>query len=761
MAIPMPIVQDIRRLDRQGMSRAQIARRLHVDRGTVAKYADMEDCSPKPKADRRYGSKIDPYAHLVDGWLEADRLLPRKQRHTIRRVHDRLLAETDYDGEYSTTMRYVHRWREANRGVPDREGYVRLEWAAGSMQVDFGVARARIAGEMADVHCLVVSLPYSNMRLCVALPGENAECLCHGLMLVFEHIGGVPPVIVMDNATGAGRRNAKGEVALTGVFSAFVAHYRLEVRFCNPYSGNEKGSVENAVGFLRRNLMVPPMRAESYGQLSRLLLERCDGLARDSYCPRLLDVPVAEVFDEERAALMPLPSTAFDPVRWESRTDDKYGLVDIDSNRYLAGPDSARSRVLAAIRWDTVTLTSPATGELFAEYPRQYGRSRNVEDPALVLPRLAVKPRAWRESSIRPDVPDDIRAWLDSMDEKTLRESLKAIGDGVPGGRVRSRDAGVRRDPALEQGHGPARGLAHPDRVAHARRRVGIPRRDRGARPERLRPVHHRHGRRRGRTVSVRPDPVIPETRRRRASTTEKSERILKMSRSLTLTRSVLAGTLAEATPNQLDFIERWFTAELDSRERSKRLRLLKQAGFPADKTLDGYDWTNLKMPADWGRAQLENLDFVAGCEDLVLYGPVGTGKSHLAIAIGRLACERGVPVRFFTATGLLMRLRRAQQENRLDRELASIGKARLLIIDEFGYLPIDEEGSRLLFQIISDSYETRSIIYTTNIEFSGWGRVLGDKNMAAALIDRTVHHGRLIRFEGRSYRSEHALMTK
>jgi len=206
MAIPMPIVQDIRRLDRQGMSRAQIARRLHVDRGTVAKYADMEDCSPKPKADRRYGSKIDPYAHLVDEWLEADRLLPRKQRHTIRRVHDRLLAETDYDGEYSTTMRYVHRWREANRGVPDREGYVRLEWAAGSMQVDFGVARARIAGEMADVHCLVVSLPYSNMRLCVALPGENAECLCHGLMLVFEHIGGVPPVIVMDNATGAGRR---------------------------------------------------------------------------------------------------------------------------------------------------------------------------------------------------------------------------------------------------------------------------------------------------------------------------------------------------------------------------------------------------------------------------------------------------------------------------------------------------------------------------------------------------------------------------
>ncbi len=92
------------------------------------------------------------------------------------------------------------------------------------------------------------------------------------MMLVFEHIGGVPPVIVMDNATGAGRRNAKGEVTLTGVFSAFVAHYRLEVRFCNPYSGNEKGSVENAVGFLRRNLMVPPMHAESYGVCVQLVV---------------------------------------------------------------------------------------------------------------------------------------------------------------------------------------------------------------------------------------------------------------------------------------------------------------------------------------------------------------------------------------------------------------------------------------------------------------------------------------------------------
>ena len=99
------------------------------------------------------------------------------------------------------------------------------------------------------------------MRYVTSLPGENAECLCHGLVEVFEHIGGVPPVIVMDNATGAGRRNARDEATPAAVLDAFLAHHRIDARFRDPYSGWEKGAVENAVGFLRRNLMVPPLEA--------------------------------------------------------------------------------------------------------------------------------------------------------------------------------------------------------------------------------------------------------------------------------------------------------------------------------------------------------------------------------------------------------------------------------------------------------------------------------------------------------------------
>ena len=119
----------------------------------------------------------------------------------------------------------------------------------------------------------------------------------------------------------------------------------------------------------------------------------------------------------------------------------------------------------------------------------------------------------------------------------------------------------------------------------------------------------------------------------------------------------------------------------------------------------------------------------------------------------------QGIPARYFTAAGLVMRLLRAQSDNRLDRELAAIGRTPLLVIDELGYVPIDEDGSRLLFQVVTNAYETQSIIYTTNIEFSGWGRIFGDPNMAAAIIDRTVHHGRMIRFEGESWRKTHALM--
>lgn len=154
-------------------------------------------------------------------------------------------------------------------------------------------------------------------------------------------------------------------------------------------------------------------------------------------------------------------------------------------------------------------------------------------------------------------------------------------------------------------------------------------------------------------------------------------------------------------------------------------------------------------------------LSFLEGREDLVLMGDVGTGKTHMASALCALACHERVEARFFTASSLVMRLRHARDDGRLGRELAQLGRAGLLVIDELGFLPLDADGARLLFQVVSEAYERQSVVFTTNLEFSRWGTVFGDDQMAAAVIDRIVHHGRLIQFRGESYRVRHALMQE
>ena len=238
-----------------------------------------------------------------------------------------------------------------------------------------------------------------------------------------------------------------------------------------------------------------------------------------------------------------------------------------------------------------------------------------------------------------------------------------------------------------------------------------------------------------------------------------KIEDLLQAGRAASLTSTVMEEYARKGTPKQREFLYDLLVAEQSSRTEARRARLLRAAKLPALKTLDGYDFTAITFPADYGREQLTDLDFPEYAQDLILFGDVGTGKSHLATALAGAACRRGIPARFFTTAGLVMQLRRAKAEGRLDKELASIAKNELLIIDEFGYLPIDDEGARLLFQVIADGDEKRSLVVTTNLEFKRWCMVFGDENMAAAVIDRLVHHGRLLQFRGQSYRVKNALM--
>ena len=194
-------------------------------------------------------------------------------------------------------------------------------------------------------------------------------------------------------------------------------------------------------------------------------------------------------------------------------------------------------------------------------------------------------------------------------------------------------------------------------------------------------------------------------------------------------------------------------------RDRAKRQRLLRQARFPVPKSFDGFDWSNVSFPDGWGREDMLSLSFMERAEDLVFYGPTGRGKTHVATAVGMAAVSAGHPVRFWQTAQLVLQLGKAKREGTLDRLLADVAKARLLVLDEFGYVPFDVDGARLLYQVISESYERRSVIFTTNVEFSRWGTVFADDKLAAAIVDRVVHHGRLVEFGGPSHRLEESLM--
>ena len=185
----------------------------------------------------------------------------------------------------------------------------------------------------------------------------------------------------------------------------------------------------------------------------------------------------------------------------------------------------------------------------------------------------------------------------------------------------------------------------------------------------------------------------------------------------------------------------------------------LKQAGFDSIKTFEGYSFEKISFPPALSIELIRQLDFMSRTENLILYGRNGAGKSHMATAIGVESCMQGKKVKFYKTASLVNELTDAKAAGTLAKLLKKLSKLDLLICDEWGYIPFDAEGSQLLFQVIADCYEKRSLIITTNIEFSKWNGIFYDDQLTAALIDRLVHHSHLIVFDRDSWRFEHSLM--
>jgi DNA replication protein DnaC len=198
--------------------------------------------------------------------------------------------------------------------------------------------------------------------------------------------------------------------------------------------------------------------------------------------------------------------------------------------------------------------------------------------------------------------------------------------------------------------------------------------------------------------------------------------------------------------------------AELEGRRRAKLDKLMTNAGFPHVKTFEGYSYEGITFPAGCNIQKLMSLEWLHKKENVLLMGAVGTGKTHMAIALGVEACRQGLEVQFYRAADLVAILQEKFADGLLSRFRNKLRKLDLLILDEVGYVPFNQTGAELLFNVIADCYERQSIVVTTNLEFGQWASVFGDNKLTAALVDRLVHHANILTFTGESFRLKEAM---
>jgi transposase len=333
---------------------------------------------PRPKR------KLELFLPIIHQILEDDRQAPKKQRHTAKRIFERLRAEHSYTGGQTVVKDVVRAWKQSHQEV-----FLPLSHPLGEAQVDFGEATIKLNGAETKVALFVMTLPYSGAIFIQAFPRECTETFLEGHRRAFELFGGVPRRISYDNSAIAVIEVFKGrERKLTREFLRLQSHYLFQEHFCLVRRANEKGHVERLLGFARRNFLVPVPQVESLALLNQQLRERC--LADLAERTRGKPAPKSELLVEDQAAFLPLPKQPFEARRVAEGTANSESLVRFDTNDYSVPVQYAHRKLLVVATVEEVRLVYE--DRLVAHHRRSWDRERIFFEPIHYLALLERKP---------------------------------------------------------------------------------------------------------------------------------------------------------------------------------------------------------------------------------------------------------------------------------------------------------------------------------------------------------------------------------